>query len=157
MIDPYKELYHYELFVQYHEMKERALRLMQEDPEGFMHREEVKFFARVRRSMDACLSDPAHEDYRCGTTLAKQVYQGKPLGKGYSHWRRIKHGMPQRYRLFFQFSSEARELIFAWLNDQTTLRKDGSKTDAYAVFARLVASGKIPNPFDELRKESKPA
>ena len=52
------------------------------------------------------------------------------------HWFRVKkQGLLPRYRLFFQFRSEApKTIIYAWLNDERTLRKAGDKNDVYAVF-----------------------
>ena len=38
-------------------------------------------------------------------------------------------------KLFFQFNSNApKTIIYVWMNDETTQRKAGSKTDVYAVF-----------------------
>jgi toxin YhaV len=104
--------------------------------------------------MDACLDDPGHSRYFCGRTLARQRYDDKQLGKGFAHWRRIKNDMPDRYRLFFQFSDAEMVVIFAWLNDQWCVRRNGDFNDVYAVFARLLAGGKIPNQFTELLAQS---
>ena len=106
--------------------------------------------------MDACLTEPGHARYSCGSTLAKQRYKGKPLGKGYSHWRRIKNDMPDRYRLFFQYSGAEMHVIFAWLNDEHHIRKSGDPNDVYTTFARFLANREIPNFLLELLKESFP-
>lgn len=87
--------------------------------------------------------NPGHDEYR----------QGNTLGKGLKHWRRVKKDLPQRYRLFFQYRSEAPlTIIYAWLNDSYCLRKEGSKTDCYAVFKKMVEGGKIPNSYPDLLK-----
>jgi len=94
-------------------------------------------------------SDPVHKDFKLGNTI----------GKKYSHWRRVKHQMPPRYRMFFRFhsnytlghdSSPFKCIIFAWLNDETTLRKNGSKSDVYVVFKSLLMKIKIPDDWADL-------
>lgn len=146
---------HFALFARrYAQLEDRLLYLAQKDPEGYVRHEEVKFFKRVRNAMNVCLEDPSRKEYEMGDLLARQQHNGKSLGKGHGHWRRIKKDMPSRYRLFFVFSLAACEVIFAWLNDEDSLRRAGHKKDVYAVFARLVASGKIPGLYSALKKES---
>ena len=36
------------------------------------------------------------------------------------------------------------------VNDAQTLRKNGSRTDAYAVFARMLGHGNLPDNWDAL-------
>lgn len=135
----------------YDQLELRLWYLARKYPDTFQNHADVKFFARIRKAMDTCLTQPEHESYQLGNTLAKQKYKGKPLGKGYSHWRRIKKDMPDRYRIFFQFSCEDKEVIFAWLNDRCSLRREGSLADVYAVFAKLLAKGDIPNFYEEIK------
>jgi len=154
MTKPYEEL-HYSFFrEQYGFIQLRFLHLLQEDPEINKQHPEVKFFKRLRNAMDICLDKPGDRRYYCGNTLAEQRYAGKQLGKGYSHWRRIKNDMPDRYRLFFQFSDRDMLVIFTWLNGLRDIRRDGAANDVYAVFAQLLAGGKIPNLFSELLAQS---
>jgi hypothetical protein len=42
---------------------------------------------------------------------------------------------------FFRFDSKSRITIFAWVNDENTLRSSGSKSDPYAVFQRMLERG----------------
>ena len=79
---------------------------------------------------------------------------GRTLGSNYAHWRRVKKGLPARYRLFFQFMSSQSEIVYAWLNDEMTLRKDGSKTDVYTVFSRMLKRGEVPDSYAALSSES---
>ena len=73
------------------------------------------------------------------------------LGRQNGNWRRIKRGLPQRYRLFFMFASTPLQvIIYAWLNDEDTLRKEGSRTDVYEVFKRMLERGEVPSTIDEL-------
>jgi len=84
---------------------------------------------------------------------APEFRQGNTLGPGNRHWFRAKfHG---RYRLFYRFSAEQRIIIYAWVNDEGSLRKAGSKTDPYAVFHAMLESGDPPNSFVELLRRSK--
>lgn len=64
-------------------------------------------------------------------------------------FRRAKgKGLPPRYRLFWVFSSKARAIVFLYLNDEETLRKDGSARDPYKVFSEAVRRGEIGEDFD---------
>ena len=53
-----------------------------------------------------------------------------------------RHGLPDRLRLFYVFSSEAKTITYLYLNDRGTLRKHGAATNPYAIFSDLVSSGK---------------
>lgn len=84
---------------------------------------------------------------------ASQFRQGNALGKENRQWFRAKfHG---RYRLFFRFSSPDKAIVYAWMNDEATLRKSGAKTDPYAVFQTMLASGDPPRTFDDLLEASR--
>jgi toxin YhaV len=73
------------------------------------------------------------------------------LGPQHAHWRRVKRGLPSRYLLFYRFSSKPVQLIvYVWLNDETTLRKAGARTDVYVVFQRMLARGEVPSDIDVL-------
>lgn len=91
----------------------------------------MKLVAAVKRVVtDIVPEDPNRSDFWLGADLAK--------------FRRVKrHGLPERYRLFYVFSSTARTVIYLYLNDEATLRKAGAATDAYGVFAGMVAAGRI--------------
>jgi hypothetical protein len=92
-------------------------------------------------------ANPDHPDFRLGKTLGAQ----------YTNWRRVKKGMPDRYRLFFRFASKPIKLIvYVWFNDDDTLRKAGSKTDVYEVFKRMLSRGQVPTSINDLVAESSP-
>ncbi|MBB5716893.1 hypothetical protein FHS94_003765 [Sphingomonas aerophila] len=55
-----------------------------------------------------------------------------------------------RFRLFFRYDSRAMVIIFAWVNDETTLRTYGSKSDAYAVFKGMLDKGNPPDDWAAL-------
>jgi toxin YhaV len=83
--------------------------------------------------------DPARPEFR----------QGKTLGDSRKHWFRVKFGAG-RFRLFFRFRTDVRLIVFAWMNDEHTLRTYGSRTDAYAVFGKMLDGGDPPDGWDGL-------
>jgi toxin YhaV len=87
--------------------------------------------------------DPTLSEYR----------QGSTLGAHHKHWFRAKFF--QQYRLFFRFHSESRIIVYAWVNDETSKRAYSSKTDAYRVFERMLASGRPPNDWNALLAQAK--
>jgi toxin YhaV len=90
-------------------------------------------------AFDRIPSDPTNQRYRLGETL----------GPANKHWFRDKFGNG-RFRLFFRFDSRSKIIIYAWVNDESTLRTYGADTDAYVVFAKMLAGGNPPDSWDEL-------
>ncbi|MFZ0962668.1 MAG: type II toxin-antitoxin system YhaV family toxin [Terriglobia bacterium] len=79
---------------------------------------------------------------------AAEFRQGNTLGADNRHWFRAKfHG---RYRLFFRYSSQEKVIVYAWVNDEKTLRKGGSRTDPYSVFRAMLNTGNPPSIMAEL-------
>lgn len=89
-------------------------------------------------------ADPTRSEYR----------QGNTLGDDYKHWFRAKFG-GQRFRLFFRYDSKAKVIVYAWVNDENSKRTYGSKTDAYAVFQKMLARGNPPDDWAALLRASK--
>ena len=119
---------------------ERARRM---DPQGFASNANVKLLRAVdRTSSEVIPQDPSRAEYRLGNTL----------GTGYRHWRRARIG--RRFRLFFRYDARARVIVYAWINDERTLRSSGSRTDPYAVFARMLARGNPPDEWAALMAAS---
>lgn len=83
-------------------------------------------------------SDPANKLWLLGNTM----------GSEHRAWRRAK--FMQQYRLFFRFDSKAKILVYAWVNDQESLRARESQRDAYLVFKRMMAGGNPPTTWAEL-------
>lgn len=102
--------------------------------------------------------DPQHKNYLLGNTLANTNALKKILKSESRAFLRLKNqGLPSRYRLFFRFNSTApRSIIYIWMNNKLTQRKEGSKTDVYTVFARMLNKGDIPISYEELLKQSQP-
>lgn len=88
--------------------------------------------------------DPGSSAFRHGGTL----------GDDRKHWFRGKTGNG-RYRLFYRYHSGARIIVLAWVNDEQSLRTYGAETDAYAVFASMLASGNPPDDWESLVKAAR--
>ena len=84
--------------------------------------------------------DPTNARYRMGDTM----------GENYKHWFRDKFANG-RFRLFFRYDSKSKVIIYAWVNDENTLRTYGSKSDAYAVFVAMLDDGNPPDSWDKLK------
>src|SRR5207245_681355 len=74
------------------------------------------------------------------------------LGPLHRHWRRAK--FLGRFRLFFRFSSAHKAIIYAWVNDENTLRKAGARNDPYAIFNKRLKDGTPPDDWDDLVRGS---
>ena len=86
---------------------------------------------------------------------ASEFQLGNTLGPAYRHWRRAK--FLGRFRLFFRFSSSHKAIVYAWVNDETTLRKAGAHSDPYAVFNRRLQEGDPPDHWEALLREAEAA
>lgn len=132
-------LFHDCLIEQLQKLKAAADRAEAADPRGFEANANVKLYRALSQLiLEAVPSDPAREEYR----------QGNTMGVAYRHWRRAKIG--RRFRLFFRYDSKSRVIIFAWVNDERTLRSAGSKSDPYAVFQRMLEQGNPPDNWATL-------
>jgi toxin YhaV len=118
-------LFHACVVEQLQKLHAAAQRAEQNEPEGFESNANVKLFRGLSQLMlETVPTDPARDEYR----------QGNTLGPAHRHWRRAKIG--RRFRLFFRYDSKAKVIVYAWVNDETTLRSSGSKSDPYAVFRK---------------------
>ena len=116
-------LFHDCLIAQLQKLKTATDRATEADPEGFENNANVKLFRALSHLiLETIPCVPTREEYR----------QGNTMGTHYRHWRRAKIG--RRFRLFFRYDSKAKLIIYAWVNDEQTLRSTGSKTDPYAMF-----------------------
>ena len=137
-------LFHEGLSQQLQKLHASAGRAQAQDPTGFELNANVKLFnALSKLILDTVPSDPNREEYR----------QGNTMGAAFRHWRRAKIG--RRFRLFFRFDSKTKIIIFAWVNDENTLRSSGSKSDPYAVFQKMLERGHLPDNWAALASASK--
>ncbi|WP_376986566.1 type II toxin-antitoxin system YhaV family toxin [Bosea sp. R86505] len=110
------------------------------DPVGFQGTAQAKLLAALAKLLfETVPADPTRPEYR----------QGDTLGAARKHWFRAKFGNG-RFRLFFRFDSKTKIIIFAWVNDETTLRTYGAKTDAYRVFKGMLDKGNPPDDWKDL-------
>lgn len=138
-------LFHQCIVDQLRRLHAAAERAHQQDPEKSESNSNVRLLAALSKLIfESVPSDPNREEYR----------QGNTMGPDFRHWRRAKAG--RRFRLFFRFDSKARIIIFAWVNDESTLRASGSKSDPYAVFQHMLERGHPPNDWAALRSASQP-
>lgn len=110
------------------------------DPSGYLKTANAKLLAALNSLIfDQIPEDPTRPEYR----------QGSTLGDSYKHWFRAKFG-GGRFRLFFRYDTKAKVIVFAWVNDEDSLRTYGSKTDAYAVFRKMLDKGNPPDDWPAL-------
>jgi len=137
-------LFHECVIGQLQRLHAAAQRAAAKDPQEFEGNANVKLLRALSQlMMDAIPSDPARAEYR----------QGNTLGDAYRHWRRAKIG--RRFRLFFRYDERAKIIVFAWVNDEQTLRSAGSKSDPYTVFEKMLGRGNPPNDWNTLVQASK--
>lgn len=111
-------------------------------PDEYQKNASTKLLAALNKLVFQTIpADPTATIYR----------QGSTLGEAHKHWFRAKFGN-RRFRLFFRYDSTAKVIIFAWVNDETTLRTYGAKTDAYKVFKGMLEDGNPPDDWAALRK-----
>ena len=135
------ELFAHPLFLDQLEKLTAAVeRARKKDPSGWRKSANAKLLAALHKLVFQTIpEDPTRSEYR----------QGGTLGEDRKHWFRAKFG-GGRFRLFFRYSAKAKVIIFAWVNDETTLRAYGAKTDAYAVFRKMLDGGNPPDDWTAL-------
>src|ERR1700737_1055662 len=130
------------LLDQFESLIQEVERDREKKPEEYKNGPSAKLLAALCTFIfETVPTDPTRNEYR----------QGDTLGPENRHWFRVKFGN-QRFRLFFRYDSKMKVIIYAWVNDEKSKRTYGSKTDAYAVFKRMLDRGNPPNDWDELLK-----
>lgn len=120
-------------------LEDRVQALASKQPVQYKDQPAAKLLATIHRLVfDVIPRDPNASEFR----------QGNTLGADNRHWFRAK--FHQRFRLFYRFSSAKKVIVYAWMSDELTLRKSGSKTDPFRVFSDLLKAGDPPNSMDEL-------
>jgi toxin YhaV len=132
------ELFAHPLFLDQLEILTAAVeRARAKDARGYRQTANAKLLAALRRLVfETIPQDPSRSDYRQGGTLREDR----------KHWFRAKFGAG-RLRLVFRYSTRAKIIIFAWVNDETTLRSYGATSDAYAVFRKMLDKGDPPEDW----------
>lgn len=118
-------------------------RLRAADPSGYRQHPKAKLLKRILDLIELEIPrDPAAAEYALGNTL----------GPEHRHWRRAK--FLGRFRLFFRYSSKDRVIVYAWVNDEKTLRKLGGRKDPYTIFNTLLRKGRPPDAWDALMRDA---
>lgn len=141
------QLFYFKLFkTALDELEQAVTKLAKQNPTEYKSHPKTRLLASVYKAVTQTVpADPDHSDFRLGKTL----------GAEHTNWRRVKRGMPDRYRLFFRFASKPVQLIvYVWFNDEGTLRKAGAKTDVYEVFKHMLSRGQVPSGIKELLAQS---
>ena len=112
---------------------EQVNALAKKTPATYREEPATKLLATINRYIRETIPrDPNAPEFRHGNTL----------GKDNRHWFRAK--FHERYRLFYRFATKEKVIIYAWVNDERSLRKAGSKTDPYTVFRGMLEAGDPP-------------
>jgi toxin YhaV len=118
-------------------------RLRTANPAAYAQHPKTKLLKRIIDLIEVEIPrDPGAAEYALGNTL----------GPEHRHWRRAK--FLGRFRLFFRYSSKERVIIYAWVNDENTLRQAGGRNDPYTVFKALLRRAQPPGDWNELLKEA---
>jgi toxin YhaV len=118
--------------------------LKRKDRAGYVKKNAAKRLAAIAKlAVEVIPQDPARPEYR----------QGNTLGDENKHWFRARFF--QQHRLFFRFHAQAKVIVFAWVNDEGTLRAYESADDAYRVFRRMLDSGRPPSDWGQLLAEAR--
>ena len=121
------------------QLQAAVAKVKQQQPQAHVHHPKAKLLKRVLDLiLDEIPRDPNAPEFRLGNAL----------GPAHRHWRRAK--FLGRFRLFYRFSSVHKTIIYAWGNDEATLRKAGSRTDPYAIFHNRLREGNPPDNWDDL-------
>jgi toxin YhaV len=133
-------LYLHPLFEQQLEKLTVQVEVLQaKDPAQYKEQPATKLLATINRYIREIIPrEPNAAEFR----------QGNTLGADNRHWFRAK--FHERYRLFYRFSRKEKVIVYAWVNDENTLRKAGSKTDPYSVFRTMLDAGNPPGTMAEL-------
>lgn len=132
-------LFHPQIVGQLVKLARACERAKRRDPKGWGRNANAKLLAAIRKLMfEIVPEDPTRPEYR----------QGSTLGAGYRHWFRVKFG--GRFRLFFRYDSRSKIIVYAWVNDESSLRKAGSKSDPYTVFQRMLERDNPPDGWTTL-------
>jgi toxin YhaV len=145
VVNGWRLLSHDQLNLQLRTLAAAVRRARGADPSGFSANANVKLFRAIAKLMlEVIPSDPSKPEYRLGGTL----------GAAYRHWFRAKFG--GRFRLFFRYDSRSRLIVYAWVNDETTLRKAGAASDPYHVFRAMLKRGDPPDDWKALVASASP-
>lgn len=136
-------LFHSCLLGQLERLKSASDKALVNSPHSAHENANVKLYAALAKLiLETIPGDPSRDEFR----------QGNTMGSEFRHWRRAKIG--RRFRLFFRYDSRAKVIVYAWVNDDKTLRTAGGKNDPYAVFQKMLRRGNPPDEWNTLLDQS---
>ncbi|MZR13719.1 type II toxin-antitoxin system YhaV family toxin [Maritimibacter sp. DP07] len=119
--------------------------LREKHPETYQKKAPTKILAAIEKlTKDVIPSDPTASAFDLGNTI----------GPEHRAWKRAK--FLQQFRLFFRYDTKSKIIIYGWVNDESTKRAYGSKTDAYKVFQKRLATGDPPSNWNDLIERAAP-
>jgi toxin YhaV len=141
-------IYAHPLFIdEFEALLQEVERLRAADPIGYREKKKTKLLAAIlKMAFEVIPQNPADRAF----------WQGNTLGASYRRWHRGKF-FEGRYRLFFRYATREKAIVLAWVNDEESLRAYESKTDAYAVFKKMLDKDHPPNDWDTLLNQAKEA
>lgn len=143
MTKPWTLLFHHCVLAQLERLKAAADKAVAKDAMAAPENANVKLFAALAKViLETVPGDPSRDEFR----------QGNTMGAEFRHWRRAKFG--RRFRLFFRYDSASKVIIYAWVNDDKTLRTAGSKNDPYQVFKKMLTHANPPDDWQALLAQS---
>ncbi|MDX2106591.1 MAG: type II toxin-antitoxin system YhaV family toxin [Candidatus Melainabacteria bacterium] len=139
---------------EYEKLLTQAEKIKARQPDTYQNHKTVRLLARITDLITKEIPEDPERHNRWN--------QGNTLVTDHRHWKRAKFGKDRRYRLFFRYDAKSKEIppgkgkaiIYVWINDDKSMRKEGDKNDPYAIFARGLKRGQPPDSFDTLMKES---
>jgi len=124
-VNGWKILFHPQFIDQYQALVDAVKAERAKNAKTYLTSKAAKLLAAVNKLIfDTIPGNPADPNFR----------QGSALGKGGTDWFRAKFF--QQFRLFFRYSSKEKIIIFAWFNDEDTLRAYESETEGQPREAR---------------------
>jgi toxin YhaV len=115
---------------QLRQLVEQVEALAAKDPTGYKELPAAKLLATINRHIRETIPrNPGAAEFR----------QGNTLGSDNRHWFRAK--FHEWYRLFYRFSSKEKVIIYAWVNDERTLRKSGVQNRSLSHLPRHAGGG----------------
>ena len=141
-------IYAHPLFIdQFEALLHEVERWRAADPIRYRQKKKTKLLAGIlKMAFQVIPKNPADRAF----------WQGNTLGASYRHWHRGKF-FEGRYRLFFRYATKEKAIVLAWINDEESLRTYESKTDAYAVFKKMLDKDHPPDDWGKLLNQAKGA
>jgi toxin YhaV len=132
-------LFHAMMIGQIATLADACARARAADPGGYRSNGNVKVLDAIAKLVARVIpAAPGKAEYRIGNTM----------GSACRHWSRAKFG--RRFRIFFRYDSATKIIIYARVNDETTLRNRGGWNDPDAVFKGMLDRGTPPDGWQAL-------